>query len=633
MASPTFDIIDDSWLDVLGADGSIENLSLRKLLENSHRIARLSESSPLTEVALLRFLIALVSDGLRERIPSEGHWQPFFEECRDGLPSDAIEAILAPLVGRSDVLNSEHDMFFDGPAIREGRRTGNIYPPKDEGSAPTDVLLSIPTGTEISHFHRVEGDGSICVRCLLKGVFAKSLFATGGGGGYSAGAAGAKPALAILLGKSLLNTILLNLVIPDPDDLPSWRRRFSRSLNRTPKTLERMSWRARLYAPRMGSLSTIPCVGCGQDDLFTFTELDRADGFKNTSWATGLKAGDLLGKNSSNEREESDVDPHLVRQEGEMSLKALSATPERGLIGWLHKINANLASYAEDLDRNLPPSHLISFIRAADAVTLKGDLRLALFASLGDPKKMNIEQVRFADVPIEGAALESGVYGFKITGVATHNTRTITALEVDSASGSISSESESTRFPGEALLYAAAKILIQRLSRLSPRELATLRPLGLGGSPDVATRQAAFEAIWHRGGLPSNSRRHVLREALATVAPIYALYSESHRPIEAPRTFELRLYRMVNSERRAAVGQVSALLAKIVTASASARDDLLKRLVGAILKGPADQQNQRVFFDFSDLMFDIARWNDPIDPTPVRWRRFLTRELRESVSS
>jgi DNA polymerase III epsilon subunit-like protein len=174
----SFDIIGDEWLDVLRTNGTIATLSLRELLVTAHDIARLSEPSPLTEVALLRFLIALVSDGLRDQIPSEEDWAPFVDGCRDGLSAQAINSILAPLEGCSNILDPNHDAFFDGPAIRDGRHTGCIYPGKDEGSAPTDVLLSIPTGTEIGHFHRVVEPASICVRCLLKGTLTKSLFAT-----------------------------------------------------------------------------------------------------------------------------------------------------------------------------------------------------------------------------------------------------------------------------------------------------------------------------------------------------------------------------------------------------------------------------------------------------------------------
>ena len=82
---PTFDVIDEPWLDVLKSDGRIETLPLRKVLKELHQIERLSEASPLTEVALLRFLIALVSDGLRGFIPGESEWLPFTQRCRGGL--------------------------------------------------------------------------------------------------------------------------------------------------------------------------------------------------------------------------------------------------------------------------------------------------------------------------------------------------------------------------------------------------------------------------------------------------------------------------------------------------------------------------------------------------------------------
>lgn len=620
----SFDVIDDKWLDVLNLNGITASVTLRELLCNAHQISRLSEPSPLTEVALLRFLIALVSDGLRATLQAEDDWDRFADQCRDGLPTHVIDAILAPLVGRSDVLDANHDAFFDGPAIRDGRRTGKIYPPKDEGSPPSDVLLSIPTGSEIGHFHRVENGGAICVRCLLKGTFAKSLFSTGGGGGYSSGAAGAKPAFVVLVAGTLLDTLLLNVVIADSDDLPAWRKRFHRSIGRLPKTIERMSWRARLYAPRFSSQCTRSCSGCGRIDLPTFSALDRADGFKATSWADGFIASRLLGKKSDDDDVDTDVDdqtcdPHLIEQSEATSRSVLSKDPTSGLIARVDQINESLARERSPYQPQLTP-----FRRVALWASESASLRLVLFASLGDPKKMNIEEVRHAELRIKLENLEH--QSIRFSSVSTND-----VLREPIESPLVSNSIEARTDEG---VRKSAQRMIEQLGRLSSDELAALRSVGGHDATDAADRQAAFEAVWHRVSVPSGSKRHSLREALATVAAIYASHPDCHQGPSVRGSFVESLRRQLDSERRLAdrkdhVGAFERLLSQLCEATSTSRDGLLLRLVQFVVAEPSNGGRRTI--DFADLLLEVADWNDPLSPTPARWRQLLKTADRGAV--
>ena len=108
----------------------------------------IKEPWPLTEVAVLRFWIALTSDGLPNEIPAEVGWAAFASRCRGGFPSKVIEAILAPLAARTNVLDPDHDGLFDGPAV--ARIAGWSDP---NGRQPVSRFLpELPAGTKSRSF-------------------------------------------------------------------------------------------------------------------------------------------------------------------------------------------------------------------------------------------------------------------------------------------------------------------------------------------------------------------------------------------------------------------------------------------------------------------------------------------------
>ena len=245
----SFDIIDDSWLDVIRRDGAVRTVSLRELLTDLHRIDRLSESSPLTEVALLRFLIALLSDGLRDLISTEDAWLPFVERCKNGLPAEAIDAILQPLTASSDVLAANHSGFFDGPLVR--RIAG--WDTQNAKQAVSRFLPELPTGTKVSHFvHLSDESAALCVPCLLKSRAVDAAFARGGLGpslsrNLLATISGTEPRYVVLIAASLLDTLLINLLTGDTSR-PSWVSIHQPQAG-NPGTVARMSWRPRLMLP------------------------------------------------------------------------------------------------------------------------------------------------------------------------------------------------------------------------------------------------------------------------------------------------------------------------------------------------------------------------------------------------
>jgi len=306
---PAFDIIDDPWLDVVRVDGTLECIGLRALLYDLHRVAHLSEPSALTEAGLLRFLTALVSDGLREFVPTEDDWFSFVESCCDGLPGDAVKAVLKPIADVSDVLARDHNAFFDAAAV-------SVITGWDESTAwqpASRFLPETPTGTNLTHFDHLSDDTTaVCVGCLLKGRAVDSAFARGGLGpslsrNLLATISGSEPRYVIAVGRTLLETLLLNLVVGDASR-PVWCS-IHRSADGDAGPIARLSWRPRLVIPVASSESGQPCVCCGTEARPRFRHAVMADTYNYPGSPFGSKA-DL-------ERWKlQDADPQLVAFEG-----------------------------------------------------------------------------------------------------------------------------------------------------------------------------------------------------------------------------------------------------------------------------------------------------------------------------
>lgn len=627
---PSFDIIHDEWLDVVRIDNSAATVSLRLLLEVSHQIADISETSPLTDVALLRFLIAVVSDGLKDRITNEDDWESFLEECRHGLPRDAVDSILAPLEGRSNVLDPDHDAFFDAPAIR--RITGwddvNAHQPASR------ALPEIPTGTNLAHFvHASDSSSAVCVGCLLKSRAVDAAFARGGLGpslsrNLLASINGMEPRYVVPMGSTLLETLLLNAVVGD-DSYPSWRGIHSRRSG-VPGPLARLTWRPRLVAPLEDHLTDQPCVQCATVDRPRFAKVIIADTYNHNASPFGSKT-DVEGWKKEG------GDPHVLATDKEqlrLGLKpnewplraltrvlvhgatgVLNAFPHRaGIIGGPVRISATSSSGNQaKIDDALASSMVIPsrlFDRSREELKAVGLEMTRIF------EKPNL-RARKILIPCFVTELleELSEGGDPEAAVDSWLERARTAPRRTAKRPRASKEDDDLR-------WKVCTQMVRLLGRLSPSEVAALRD---SGQRNPAARQAVFEAVWFKlSRVGSGSKRHSLREALATIGPIYAAHGKNslNPSLAKPGAFASHLERRLNRERTGEIGAdgLERLLTRVVTASSYARDALLAQLVDELAEG-SGRIGQRI--DFVDLLFDVTRWNDGDNPTPKRWQTLL----------
>ena len=64
---PSFNVLDEPWIPVVGLDGSREILGIRETLRRSPELKEISLVSPLEEFSVYRFLSVFLTDALRPK--------------------------------------------------------------------------------------------------------------------------------------------------------------------------------------------------------------------------------------------------------------------------------------------------------------------------------------------------------------------------------------------------------------------------------------------------------------------------------------------------------------------------------------------------------------------------------------
>jgi len=628
----SFNPMADPWLDVLLNDGRVVTRSLREVLTQAHEVAQISEASPLAEVALLRMLIALVSDGLRTELPNEEAWAAVRERYWDGFTPEAVDAILATIPKPHDVLHPEHTAFFDGPAVRQVRGWDD---PKALQPA-SRFLPEVPTGTNIAHFFHISDDVSaVCIVCLLKSRAVEAAFARGGLGpsvsrNLLATIGGSEPRYVIPRGQTLLETLLLNLVVGDASR-PSWVAVHS-AMQGAPGPLARLSWRPRLMMVAPESQIDQACIRCGSVERPRFAQAVMVDTYNHAGSRYGTKSNLEAWKAAPG-------DPHLLPseknalvlglREEEWPLRALvrglSGTAGNGLnqlagrtadIGRVQitvtSTSGNQAKVDDAIHTGLAvPGDLLA--RSADERQAMAEALAAIF-----DKKHQLARIELIPAAVPDLLAELA---------ASHNPQE--AVQAWLARGKPPAASkrltECSAADDETIaLYEVARRAIRLLETLPESKRALLRPPGRGGTLNAAARQEAFTTVWHRLVTVPGSKRHAVREAIATVAPIYAVHAGYHHATGDPTAFTKQLEKAIRRERAAFHSEgTPALQQRLydVVHAPQRRDELLLRLVDQLVVIGKATGGTRC--DFAALLVDVAHWNVPEQPTPERWRSLL----------
>lgn len=215
----SFNLIDQPWIPVRMLDGERVSLSLRDVLIQADQVRTIEDASPLTQVALHRFLLAVLHRALEgpKVVDEAADW------FQNGLPAQRIERYLELWNDRFDLFHP-HRPFLQVPGLDQVARSKpwTLLLP-EEGSNNTSLLFNhslrdgyIPTPASPAEAAR----GLITYQTFVLGGLIKVFLTSAPGGSV------AQAALVTILGETVRETLCLNLV-PYRNtirDVPVWEQ-------------------------------------------------------------------------------------------------------------------------------------------------------------------------------------------------------------------------------------------------------------------------------------------------------------------------------------------------------------------------------------------------------------------------
>ncbi len=249
--APSYDLLRKPWIPVVWRSDAAEprapKIGIREAIERARDIGCISHTAPFIEFGLYRLLITIVLDAyiVAGRRPTIGKMRSLLDK---GQFDKTICEYLKSHSGGFDL------WARDRPFLQ--RRT-----PSDGGKQPSpkaavSMLPAIPSGTNVAHWHHYGEDEATLgedVAAQLLTTVSPFNFKTKPGEARTL--AGDPPLYALVLGKNLFETIVLNLPRPsgritakqEGDNGPAWRTQLDLTkLPRTPTTAQGFTWPVRV---------------------------------------------------------------------------------------------------------------------------------------------------------------------------------------------------------------------------------------------------------------------------------------------------------------------------------------------------------------------------------------------------
>lgn len=238
MSRPSFNVLTERWIHVIRSARTRDELGIMPCLLQAHEICEIRDPAPIVEFGLYRILVAFVLDALI---------------LADKRPEDALDlkALIAEEHFSATILEEYvahcgdvFDLFDpDKPFLQTNIPKGNEK--AFSGSYPV-----APSGTNAIHWHHgYERDVKMTVPEVARVLTTFAPFMTAGGAGLSPSINGAPAIYALPTGKSLFETICLNIPLStrnSGDGQIAWRNSREPGVERNQATTsEAFTWRPR----------------------------------------------------------------------------------------------------------------------------------------------------------------------------------------------------------------------------------------------------------------------------------------------------------------------------------------------------------------------------------------------------
>lgn len=305
-AEPSFNLVDEPWLDHVTINGASATASLRDLLLDAHTIRDLSVEVPTQYPALIRFLLAVLHRALGMRDGKQHESQPRIKDDWEYLyslghfPAEPINDYLDTWRDRFDLFHPKQPFFQVGglTSLSGGRKpagllipyaaSGNNVPIFSQSAERQPVELTPPEAARwLLHVHCWDTAG------IKTGAKGDPQAKQGKTTGNRTGLLGSLGVL-IPTGRSLWETLMYNLLvlnddIAPADDTPPWEREPLTAAwpTRLPHgVLDLYGWpgrRVRLFPERKDSeIAVRQVLVCAGDRLKDESTLDSLE--PHTAW-------------------------------------------------------------------------------------------------------------------------------------------------------------------------------------------------------------------------------------------------------------------------------------------------------------------------------------------------------------
>jgi len=203
-----YNLIEEQWIPVLWMDGRPGKVGIREALAEAGRVRQIAASNPMDRVAILRFLLAVL------------YWckgNPT-ENYDSGIPDSFPTNWFSKLDEHKDCFNilGDGERFYQCHAVnpcKSENREHEVIP----------LIHEIPNGDDKWHFrHSTDKVNGLCCDCCALGLLRLPVFTTGEGRGWHQGINGAPPIYVIAMGKTLIDTLILNWIPTKHLGEPSW---------------------------------------------------------------------------------------------------------------------------------------------------------------------------------------------------------------------------------------------------------------------------------------------------------------------------------------------------------------------------------------------------------------------------
>ena len=266
-----FNLIDAVWIPVLYGEGRFERVGIMRVLTEADRIRQIAASNPMDNVALLRFLLAVLlwcKPDARQTLEQPGPQER-------GIPQDWL--------GNLTQHKNAFNLLGDGPRFYQDASLQN-----KESCPIADLLVEFPGAKSVNHMRHVVHDGSygFCPACCVLGILRLSVWAPANRF-YPASVNPGSAAYAIIEEKNLLQTLRANLPTAsgDPSHAP-W------AINQppaTPDAITNLAWRPRKIWLNVADNGG-PCAYCGAPGtLVKSLSIEKG-------WPTPVTSGQKFGK-------------------------------------------------------------------------------------------------------------------------------------------------------------------------------------------------------------------------------------------------------------------------------------------------------------------------------------------------